>query len=173
VILQTIERIATWLGNGSYGVNALLPSVPRISPDTQPANVAILDERQHGSATRGQFKRDQTFPVLVVQLAQDIEFDTRLEQAVRDAPSLPIMISYAVKNADSAAAGRSTYYTLVAVEQSLRRLFTNGTQSDRTQGSVSLVKVVGIRQVKLFTPLGDAMETAAIIASYYVRDASP
>jgi hypothetical protein len=174
MILQAVERVATWLANGTAGVNALLPSVPRIGADAQPANVTILDERQHPSATRGQFKRDQTFPVLLVQLAQDVEFDMRLEQAVRDAPALPIAISYAVKNQDSAVAGRSSYYTMVAVEQSLKRLFYGtGTQADRTQGAVSLVTLVGLRHVKIFAVLGDAMETTAIIASFYVRDASP
>lgn len=173
MILHVVERVATWLGNGTYGVNALLPGVPRISPDTQPPNVTILDERQHGAAARGQFKRDQTFPVLMVRVPDDVELRPALDFAVRDAPNLSVLIAYATKNQDSAAAARDTYYTMTALERSLQRLWVNGAQSDRTQGTVSLVMPAALRQVKLYAPLVDTVETTAILATYYVRDTSP
>lgn len=173
MILQAVERIATWLGNGTHGVNALLPSVPRIGADTQPANVTILDERQHPSAARHQFKRDQTFPVLVVQLAEDSAMDVSLEAGVRDAPDVAIAISYAIAKKATDDGARSSYYTMVAVEQSLKRLWTNGAASDRTQGAVSLVIANGLRHLKLFTQVGDVMITTGIIARYFVRDAAP
>jgi len=173
VILHLIERVATWLGNGTYGVNAQLATLPRIGADTQPANVTILDERQHGSAVRGQFKRDQTFPVLVVRVPDEFELDLVINFAVRDAPLLPVLIAYATKNQDSAAAARDSLYTMQALEKSLHALWTNGAQADREQGSVRIVMPKGLRHKNLYTPLGDTMETTGIIASYYVRDSSP
>lgn len=172
MILQTIERVATWLANGTNGVNAILPNVPRIGSDTQPANVTILDERQHGAAARGQFKRDQSFPVLEIQLEQDIDFNPAVDFAVRDA-HVPILIAYATKNQDSAAAARDSYYTLVAVERSLKLLWTAGLASDRTQGTISLVYPVSVKHKSLYTPLVDTLETAGIVATYYVRDSAP
>lgn len=173
MILQTIERVATWLGNGTYGVNALLAGVPRIGSDTLPANVTILDERQHQSATRGQFKRDQTFPVLVVRVPDEFALDEMINYAVRDAPVIPVQISYATKNQDTAAGARDGFYTMHALEKCLHALWTNGVQADRTQGPISLVMPKGLRHISLYTPLGDTMETTGIIASYYVRDTSP
>jgi hypothetical protein len=173
VILHVVERVATWLANGTYGVNALLPGVPRIGADAQPPNVAILDERQHGPAARGQFKRDQSFPVVMVRVPDDVELRPVLDFAVRDAPNLSVLIAYGTKNQDSAAAARDTYYTMTAIERSLQRLWTQGAQSDRTQGTISLVMPQAMRQIKIYAPLVDTVETTAILATYYVRDTSP
>lgn len=175
MILQTIERVATWLGNGTYGVNPLLPGVPRLGTDpVPPAVVAILDERQHQSAARGQVSRDQQYPVLLVMLAEDVEFDIRLEQGVRDAPSLPLVIAYAVQESASNVGSQAAFYTMVAVEQSLRQLFYGGgTAADRASGAVRLVRPAGLHHVKLNAPLGDLLLVTAIRAAYYVRDTSP
>lgn len=174
MILQTVERVATWLGNATYGVNALLPGVARISPDTQPPNVTIFDARQHGPATRGQFERDATFPVLLVKLFADVAFRPDLEVGgPRDAPEVQILVSYGTRNSDSAAGARDSLYTMVAVEKSLRALWQNGASSDRTQGAVSLIRPVTMRHVDLYAPLGDGFESTGIVVGYYVRDSAP
>jgi hypothetical protein len=174
VILETVERVATWLGHATHGVNALLPGVPRIGADAEPPAVAaILNERQHGNAARGHLPADQLTPALLVSFAEDASYDLALEQSVADVQLLVVGIAYAIRDVDSEEAVRHGYYTMVAVRRSLRRLFVTGVAADRTVGTVTLVQPVSLRQSPAWTPIEDVVVTSALLAGYFVRDTAP
>jgi hypothetical protein len=177
MILEAVDCISTWLQHPTYGVNALLPSVPRLGTDPAPAAVAaVLDERTSGRAARGELPQDQATPVLLVGAHAEAQYVVPFDVGVRDA-TIEIDIAYAQRSALSEQADRDGRYTMVAVLQSLYRLWKYGGPSDRTRGSVSLVVPVSLRQVAPWTPagplLGDATITHALIAGYRVRETSP
>jgi hypothetical protein len=174
MILETVDINATWLRDVTNGVNALLAGVPRLGTDPAPTAVtAILDERTNGSAARGQLPADLADPVILVGVHSDAQYVVPLDQAVRDGNPVEVSIEYARRNAQSEAALRDGMYTMVAVLQSLRRLWTVGQAADRKRGTVSLTYLVSLRQHNPWAPIGDVMVTHACIAGYRVRDTSP
>jgi hypothetical protein len=174
MIAETVDCVAVWLANAQYGVNALLPGVPLLGTDPQPANVAaILQERTNGSAARGQLPADQATPVLLVGMHMEADYVVPFDTQVRDALSVQVSIEYAERSAASEAAVRDGLYTMVAVLRSLYRLWKNGTSADRSRGTVNLVHPVSLRQHNPWTPIGDAVVTHACIVGYRVRDTAP
>lgn len=174
MIVETLDIVGTWLGHVTHGVNALLPSVPRLGGHAAPPALASIGlEVTSGLVALDQFPNDLTTPALYVAQAEDATYGLEFEQQVWDAESIGIGIAYLTREGDTARAVRDALYSLVAVRESLRRLWTVGVQADRTRGTVALVQPIYLRQSPIFAPLEDRPAAAALTAGYWVRDVSP
>ncbi len=171
-MIETEDIVATWLRDGTNGVNALLPGIALLTGDTQPPAVTILDERSNGNAARGELPQDQATPVILVGVRSDAVYVEPFDQGTLDA-DIEVDIGFATRGAVSEAVLRDGLYTMRAVVRSLRKLWSVGTLANRQRGTVNLVHRTQVRQTKPWLPIGDVTETHAIQVGYRVRDTSP
>lgn len=124
--LYASHLLATWLADATNGVNAALAAVPRLPGDAQPPDVTISQAVRDKETTLG--KAPLTgLPALQIMPAQRPM--QRMSPSVRPYPSdvsLTVTMRYcAEKQLDAAEALRDTEYTMLAVERSITRLFSD------------------------------------------------
>lgn len=177
MILETVRINADWLADATYGVNTLLAGVPRDAGDPQPAAVVVRDGTRDGVVGRRQIPHAASSgtPELYVNFEPDGLTDLQPEvwTTYRDCDALPVSVRYVIESAATEAAARDAYYTLRAVQRSLRRLNENTNAAATVRNQVELVELVSLRHSYPFAPVSDRVVVAALIAVYMVRDLAP
>lgn len=125
MIVESIDIIADWFADGTYGVNALLGAVPRGHSDTAPPNLAnIFAETRNDEVAEGKLPEEQAptiYPALIITRPETIGIITPVRTARWDGQT-EILIGYAVREVASAKGLRNCGYTLRAALRSLWKL---------------------------------------------------
>lgn len=121
MLVEVPDLVAEWLRHPQYGVNALLPSVPRNGLDREPPPLrCVLAETRSGDVARGTFPNDPlAYPLLAVWIPREVAISTTVRQGKWDVPSLPVRIAYAVRAVDSERGLTDAGYTIRAILRSL------------------------------------------------------
>ena len=169
MITETVRIIADWLADGTNGVNALLPSVPREGGITQAANVTVYDETRHPEVARGQVP-DTTPCLIVTTLSTPVD-----QQSPNVAPfpadsSVSIGIRYATKASNTANATNDMAQFARAIPKSLRNLWlTTAGQTARVRNSVCLYEMRDYR-IEFYQTNDDVTVLCGVMLTLKVRD---
>lgn len=171
MITETVRMLATWLADDTYGVNALLPSVPRDTGITEPPAVKIKNSTESGATARGQIPDQASdLPALLVTPA-DMPIDD-VSPMVAPWPadgSCVVLIRYVTRKAATAVAENHTSTTLRAVKRSLRQLVL-GNESARLLAEVQLVGITAMQTATLYEENQDTVVTGGVLVTCRVRD---
>jgi hypothetical protein len=165
---EIVRIVADWLEDATNGVNAQLDLVPRDNGDTQPADVAIMDETRDPRAGRGRVP-DDSAPVITVAL----QGMTHLTEVITDDGYLAaeVVVQYAAKNVETWKAKRDGNYVLRAAAWSLRRLRrADVSHAGRTRNSVALITVDPIRFDPWFERVDDTLVIGTLTVPVTARD---
>lgn len=126
MILEALRIVKNALSDGTIGVNAQLPGVPRDGTDPQPASVALIAEStsNFSAAIEGLLPDvDAQYPCLMLCPGLTPGDDEPVTKAgpLQDG-SVEVLIRYGAKDPDAAAGNRDASYTLRAVRRSLNQL---------------------------------------------------
>lgn len=174
MILESVRILTEWLGHATYGVNALLPTVPREGTVAAPAAVTIMDSTRDARITRGHLPplTGTENPALLVSAAD--ETITLVAPAVRPMPAdaaVTMLVRYCTSDLDTARAECAASITLRAVARSLAQLFvTAAGESARVRSSVQLVGLTDLRLATLYEATDDTIVTGGVLATLRVRD---
>lgn len=165
MIVETVQRYATWLQDAELGVNALLPTVPLPSGATVPPAVTVYDETRTGWVARGTLDRGILAGVraLTINLAAEVvPFAANGEDSA--GPQLiPLLIRYAAVGALSEELVRDAWLTLRCVQRALAGRF-DGDVTAETHGGVTHFPPAGFRHVPDINPQGDGLYVGGLVA---------
>jgi hypothetical protein len=176
MFLEPIRMIADWLAIASYGVNALLPSVPRDVGDLQPADIAhVYDESRTGWLARSDDVPQEICadgPVLAVSVLDDATMQSNPQLAIQHWTNtgLPIVVRYLGKNVDSAKGYCDASYSLRAAKSSLLLLALHENLASRERNKVRIARLEDIRIVPMKQPLKDVWVWGGLAASAALQD---
>lgn len=176
MILDTVRAWSDWLGNATYGVNALLAGLPLDGTDpAPPALAAIVDETRNGSASR-RFIPD-TLPALIVRLQEASDLSPSVGPNVAHRDATVVLATLYAANATLTEQGyRAAYYTLRAVQRSLAKFMDtsiSAANTARTRNSVTIYSAVALQHITNFSALEDTDVLAGVLITFQVRDAAP
>lgn len=171
--ITTMRIIGDWLNHATYGVSALLPAVPRETPDTRPEAVCVLTAADDQGAALDQVpKESPQLPALVVTL-----YPSPMEQSIpanRPWPpdvQVDVLIRYASRDALTDRGVRDESITMRAVWRSLGQIMvTERGMTARTRNQVQLLGIESMRGLTLDRPYQDAIMTGAVLVTVRVRD---
>lgn len=175
MILETIRLVSAALQHAAYGVNALLPTIPRAAgDDAPPAVVTFLDPTTRDEAARGDEGPD--WPALLVVQGREVEADPEVGTIFRDA-EVEIVIAYITRDADSAATMVAANLTLRAVVRTLAALLDPARDATRdTAEAVTVIAATRLRLIPWHTSLpghADVPHSGALAVRFHVRDTAP
>lgn len=175
MIQEVTELVATWLADATWGVNALLPNVPRLVGDVAPDAIgAIYQEYAHDFLA--QDKDPPIVPSLIVAVENDVQASLATgmpTSVITAADSVYIGVFYAVRQTLGAQAKRDGSYTLRAVRQSLHALGSQAGSSSRTLRETTLADIVRVSESRLTRTLGDGALAGMCVARCTVWDTAP
>ena len=172
MIIETLRIVADWLGDSTYGVNAMLANMSFDGSDTQPPDVFVLNAADDPHAALDQIPTDaDNLPALLVTL-----YTSPVDQVVPAAQPWPpdvqvdVLIRYAARDVLSTRGVCDLSYTNLAIWWSLGFLMsTNAGLSARTRNGTQLYGVSEMRALTLDRPNVDAVMTGAVLATCRVR----
>lgn len=170
MILEVSKCLTTWLGHGTYGVNALLATtVPREAGDALPVIATITDEFTNARVSGGRL------PIALPALSVDILEATTIEgQVVRDQGEGAVVarVRYGTSNSDIALAKREGSYVLRALGMSLRLLMRVEHEGFRTRNGMRFRPAANGRLElrPYYEELEDRVVTAVAILAVDFRD---
>ena len=167
MLLETVQTIATWLADGTHGVNALRSSVPRYGTDAAPPAVTIVSAFRNADAARGQAPLTG-LPALEVALFQDPSQE--MAPSVRPYPAdgeVTVQLRYcAAKTTATDLALRHAALTLRCATRTLAHFGVGGFSVNQVQ----LITVGGIRTLAMYSESADTIVTGALVVTVRVRD---
>lgn len=174
MLLEPIRIVADWLADATYGVNALRLTVPVDAGDAQPGAVTIGDATRDGNVARGRLPDPATgvTNLIAVDLTGGGTFDGGVLTTVRDG-TVPVVIRIGTPNEVTEDGTRDGLYLARVVCQSLKVLAEASHVADRTRNSVVLLDMPTLAMQPLFQPMEDQSVTAAVVATFKVRDLAP
>lgn len=179
---EAIDLVATWLADGTHGVNALLPSVPRKAGDAEPPPIAsILASTRSGMAARGNIpSKAALYPALVVAQDGRAELDLANWPTTWDCPSFPIGILYLAREVESDVGVRDANYTIRAILRSLYRLIGPDVAAAVTarnnvygNSSIAVSYMGGVELIDTVSEIDDGVILGGVKVKLRVRDNSP
>jgi len=138
VIVETVRLIAAWLGDATHGVGAQLAAMTFDGADTAPDTPTIAEETTNDLVAAGRVGEVADGPVLGV-VSYPLEDGSEASATPGRDVTVRIGVLFADRNADPSDARRDAYYTMRAVQRSLRALALEATVAERTRGSVNLL----------------------------------
>lgn len=174
MIVECVDLVAEWLADGTNGVNALLPAVPRKAGDVQPASLAaILAETRNGEVARGKFPQATTsYPALVVTVEGDIAIPPDVRTAKWEA-LVPVSMLYAVRQVASELGTRDAGYTLRAVLRSIWKLEDPANAAARVRNNITLQGIERIDWLASAAELEDVVVLGGVRVVWRVVDTQP
>lgn len=170
--LEVIRCIADELNDPTYGVNAVLPTIPRDSGDEQPPQIyAVYDETRHGWLARGELPKEMKDsaknPFLVVMMLGDLSYGGRSrptsEQTKVVRADFQVTVQY-VTNASLTQRGEQDgIYTGRAIRGVLNRLFSPDRASARQRNGVQLEVLKDITALNVFETVEDNTIIGSIV----------
>lgn len=172
--LEVVRIVADWLADGTNGVNALLPGIPLDGGDSTPPVIAsIVDETRSGVAARRHFPEDHPTPALFVFTGRDARLMGEVHTHLRDA-EISVTIGYVQKAATTENGLRDAFYTMRAVERSLKKLQEQANEASRTRNNIAIIAAREFVYPNVFAEVGGLVMTAGVEAVYeLVRDYAP
>lgn len=166
MISETISLVKNALTSSVYGVNTFL------SASSLPHVAGVYTETEDYWVTIG--GEPKAFPVLIITLAEDVDFIMpEVRTSIRDV-SITLAISYWNKITDTATGLDLTYKTLDAVMHSLRQWSKNENASDRISGSIQIAEMTTIRQTpRVVNQDQDVNILSSLVIAFRVRDQNP
>ncbi len=171
--------LADWLKDATYGINALLPTIPRDGGDTQPPNVTVCDEIRDAWLARKQITTEKLTsigtPVVGVFQSGEATYPIGKPQRPR-AGGLALdgegswMMLYIARQSDSAKAASWCRYTLRAVLNSLVLLSDPVNGAARVRNATQIIGPAKFQMSTLLEERGDALVTGGVLAVYTVRE---
>lgn len=175
-MLEVIRIVADWLANPTYGVNAVLPSLPRgVGEAAPPAVAAILDETRDGP-TALDLPPDpdaypERYPALLVRTLRptDIAPSQVTLIALGDCS---ILIQYAGLEVESERGIEAMYRTLYrAVPKSLAYLLqTTAGEVARLRHDVQIIGHEATTHLDKFATVESRYLAGALVLRFTVRD---
>lgn len=179
---ETIRMIADELADATYGVNAVLPDVPRDTTDPQPPDIkAVYDASRHGWVRRGEIPDEMRAPVkcpfLVVTLPGEIDYGAqgRPTNAGGNAilAELSATIQYVTFESDTEDASLAGQITLRAARGVIQRLARPERATARRRNQVQLEKLEKVFGLDDVAPIEDKMVIAGlVVTTWSVREQS-
>lgn len=168
--VEGVKLIAGWLGDATWGVNALLPTVPRYAAHDQPPDVtAIENEFEDDPVALRTVPETLTGPRIWVFQFDHILLQAGVTTEFR-AGEMPTVIGYIHQKSETAKGLRDASYTLRAIEWSLAALQRQGSSS-KTANNVGLTNFrQPFERVPPFVPLESGRLTSGLIVRVVLRD---
>lgn len=171
--IETCRIIADWLEHATYGVNAMLDTVPLAGADVVPDDVTVFNAADDKMAALRQIPTDATeLPALVVMLEPSaIEQAFPANQPFPPDAQVDVLIRYEAKDSTTQKAVRDESYTTRAIWRSIGQLMnTSAGNTARSRNSIQLYGIVGMRALTLDAPTQDAVMSGGVMLSLRVRD---
>lgn len=173
--IEVIRMVADALADATIGVNAKLPGVPRDGGDAVPPNVVIADAtRDNWVARRAVALGDLNIvlPAIAVSIFRPAEVDGEIETTDRQGV-FDVLLEYIVRKSNTKLATQHGAYTMRTVLCVLDWFNKNENAALRTRNNVALTVCTRRFIQPLWAEREDAVVTAAIVATYQVRDLTP
>lgn len=166
MISETIQLVKNALTDSTYGVNTFLSS------SALPQIAGVYTETTDYWVTIG--GQPDQFPVLIVTLAEDVNFlMPEIRTSIRDV-EITLAVSYWNKLPNTATGVDLTYKTLAAVMQALRVWSKNENAADRIDGNIEIMEMSTIRQTpRAVNQDQDVNLLASLVITFRVRDTNP
>lgn len=173
-LLETIVLTANALSNGTYGVNAKLPDVPRFAGHAEPPAIVDVKDIARDPGLLDDELGGDNWPVLVVDLAAEAEAagDTISSNAPREV-TVPVLIVLLTGKSDADVAVRDVTYTLRAILRTLWHLMNQAPAADRSQNDVELCAIERITFDEVDQDVSGARIRGVIMVEWKVRDLKP
>lgn len=176
--LELPPLLADWLRDATYGVNAILATIPRDGGDALPPSVTICDEVRDAWCARKQIAEEKVLagqPIVGVFQNGDSTYPfARMQRGINGAGLLEgdaaFVILYMQRESDSAKAAGYARYTLRAVLQSLLLMFDPKSPAVRERNGASLVTPLKFSMSTLLEERGDVLVTGGVLAEFKVRE---
>lgn len=166
MISETITLVKNALKNATYGVNTYLTA----DGLTNIADV-YAETTDYWVTIGGQ---PDTFPVIIITLAEDVNFlMPEIRTSIRDV-EITLAISYWHKLTNTATGVDLSYKTLAAVMNSLRTWSKNENAADRIDGNIQIMDMSAIRQTpRVVNQDQDVNLLSSLVITFRVRDTNP
>lgn len=170
--LETIQLLADWLGDAEYGVNTLLPAVPRVAADAAapPPIAKVLDPSRSDDAAQDDEGDD--WPALVVVEYAPSALDPEVGTIFRDG-FFWVAVALIMRDEDKAEAWRHASYYLRAVQRSIKQFLEPAHDDRRELHGVYVIAATQMRLLPWTTPLGELPHNGAVAVCFHVRDEDP
>jgi len=166
MISETIGLVKSALTNNTYGVNVYLNSgsLPTIAG-------AYTETTDYWMTAGGE---PSVFPVLMVSLAEDVNFlMPEIRTSIRDV-EITLAISYWNKVTSTHTGIDQSYKTLNCVMQCLRQWSKNENSAARVDGNVQIIEMSTIRQTpRVVNQDQDVNILSSLLITFRVRDTNP
>lgn len=173
--LEVIRMVRSALEDDTIGVNAKLPGVPRDDGDEEPPPFTFADSTRDGWVARRVVARGTAaeLPAIAVSILQPSSIIGQMKTVFIDG-SYDVLIEHVAREAESDLALRNGLYGMRAVLRTLAEFNKPERVAMRQRNGIYLRVCTKMSQAPVFTALGElAVVTAALVASYDVRDTQP
>ena len=166
MISETIGLLKNALKNPTYGVNVYLTS------GSLPTIADVYTETTDYWMTAG--GTPPTFPVLMITLAEDVNFlMPEVRTSIRDV-EITLAISYWTKILSTHTGIDQSYKTLACVMNSLRQWSKNENAAARIDGNIQIMEMTTIRQTpRIVSNEQDVNLLSSLMITFRVRDINP
>ena len=174
MILEVLRSVTDFLsGSATSSVNLLIPSLSLDAGDAPPPLlVTITDETRDPTAALGYLP--ETRPCLAVSLTHEpVSLDPEITLSGQRNGHVSIVIRYGADSSHKANAVRDSYYTLRAVEQSVRAYNANDNAASRARNNVQIIQCTDLRLLPATTAADSKDTVAGILATFECRDITP
>lgn len=137
--------MAAWLGHETHGVAAQFEGMTFDGSDAAPAVPTIVDETTNDAAAAGMVSEAVVVGAVLGVVVLPLEDASAAAVTPGRDVTLRVAVIYANRNSNAAEARRDGYYTLRAVQKSLRALALEASLAERTRGPVALVSLDELR----------------------------
>lgn len=166
MISETIGLVKTALKNPTYGVNVYLNS------GSLPTIADVYAETTDYWMTVG--GTPKTFPVLMISLAEDVNFlMPEIRTSIRDVEII-LAISYWNKVLETHTGADQSYKTLACVMNSLRQWSKNENATARIDNNIQIMEMTSVRQTpRVVSNEQDVNLLSSLMITFRVRDTNP
>lgn len=176
--LELPPLLADWLADATFGVNAILATVPRDGGDPLPPNVTVYDEVRDPRCARRIIPPEMVPPghpaIAVYQSAEAVYPLARPQRGRLGGAFIEgtatYLVLYIQRESDSVAAASAARYTLRAVLHSLVLLHDAKSGAVLTRNGAQLVAPLQFKMSTLLEERGDVLVTGGVLADYKVRE---
>lgn len=179
-MIDAVQCLAAWLADATWGVNALLANAGYpLGGDPAPATVTVVNEIDHPWVSRREITADllPDAPYLAVYQSGPATFEPRVQRAKDTtgvvAGTAVLAIVYIATTSASATAARDSKNIFRAVRGSLWLLQDPANGAARNRNGARLETLTALELQALHEERGDAVLTAALLATYTTRESAP
>jgi hypothetical protein len=169
-----VRIVANWLADPALGVNALLPTIPRLDGDPMPPTVSIFDETRAGWVARNQVPKPTgpvQFPAVIVFLQ-----NTRWDSSPADSQAsgartidsdVQLAVQLVMQDSTTEEGVSAGMYIMRAIRNSLLLLDEPAADNARTLAGVRLWPSKSLMQGQLDAPVSDNIVSIGAFVAIY------